>query len=123
MKRIIRKIVNNVLWGMKAGFKSNLNFEHPFERKNMFNQKRSKSKLSATLLSLILGASVFMGATAASAKEMINNVWGELQEKPRFFGDGLGGLDSATSRNCREIRRHERPGELTGYWSVDDQGI
>ncbi len=85
MKRIIREIVENVLWGIKAGFKSNLNFEHPFERKNMFNQKRSKSKFSVTLLALILGASVFLGNPAV-AKDMIRNVWGELQERPRYGG-------------------------------------
>ena len=57
MKGIIREIVENVLSGMKAGFKSILNFEHPIERNNMFNQK-SKSTFSAILLALILGASV-----------------------------------------------------------------
>ena len=37
MKRQKSKgIVENVLSGMKAGFKSILNFEHPFERNNMF---------------------------------------------------------------------------------------
>ncbi len=59
MKLIIREIVENVLSGIKAGFKSILNYEHPFERKKMFNQK-SSSKLSATLLALIMGASVFL---------------------------------------------------------------
>ena len=59
MERIIRSIVDNVLSGMKAGFKAILNLEHPIERKKMFIQKGS-SKLSATLLALILGASVFM---------------------------------------------------------------
>ena len=67
----------------------------------MFNLKR-RSKFSATLLALILGASVFMGATATSAKEMINNVWGELQEKPRYGG-------SITVRGINEI----------GEWGLD----
>ncbi len=56
-----RGIVENVLSGTKAGFKAILNFEHAIERKKMFNQKGS-SKLSATLLALILGASVFMAS-------------------------------------------------------------
>jgi len=69
---------------MKAGFKSILNYKHPFERKKMFKQKNS-SKFSTTLLALIMGASVFIGSPAV-AKEMIQNVWGELQERPRYGG-------------------------------------
>ena len=54
-----RGLVENVLSGMKAGFKSMLGPENPFERKKMDTQKVS-SKLSATMLALIVGASVFM---------------------------------------------------------------
>ena len=43
-----------------------------------------------------------MGATATSAKEMINNVWGELQEKPRYGG-------TITVRGINEI----------GEWGLD----
>ena len=35
MERIIRSIVDNVLSGMKAGFKAILNLEHPIERQKM----------------------------------------------------------------------------------------
>ena len=34
---MFRGIVDNVLSGMKAGFKAILNLEHPIERKKMFN--------------------------------------------------------------------------------------
>ena len=63
---MFRGILDNVLSGMKAGFKAILNLEHPFERQKMFNLK-SSSKLSATLLALILGASVFMAGQAWAA--------------------------------------------------------
>ncbi len=62
-----RELVDNVLSGMKAGFKTILNLEHPIERKNMFFQK-SSSKLSATLLALILGASVFLAGSVSAQK-------------------------------------------------------
>ena len=54
---MLRELVDNVLSGMKAGFKAILNiFKHPNGESRMFNLKGS-SKLSATLLALILGAS------------------------------------------------------------------
>jgi len=62
-----RELVDNVLSGMKADFKAILNLEHPIERKKMFNLK-SSSKLSATLLALILGASVFMAGQVWAAE-------------------------------------------------------
>ena len=65
-----RGLVENVLSRIKAYFKAILNYEHPFERKKMFNQKGS-SKLSATLLALILGASVFMAGPVWAAKQMV----------------------------------------------------
>jgi len=68
MQLIIRTL-DNVLSGMKAGFKSILNiFKHSNGKSRMFNQK-SSSKLSTTLLALILGASVFMaGVEEAQAQ-------------------------------------------------------
>ena len=67
MKRIIREIVENVLWGIKAGFQAILNFEHPFERNNMFNLK-SSSTLSTTLVALIMGASIFLAGQVWAAE-------------------------------------------------------
>ena len=60
MKLIIREIVENLLSGTKASFKAILNiFKHPKGKCHMFDQK-SNSKLSVTLLALIMGASVFV---------------------------------------------------------------
>ncbi len=42
-----RGIVENVLSGTKAGFKAILNFEHPFERKKMFNQKANQPSVQS----------------------------------------------------------------------------
>jgi len=64
-----------VLSGMKAGFKSILNYEHPLERKKMFNLKRS-SKLSATLLALSLGAIVFLGSLAVADENLGEPIYG-----------------------------------------------
>jgi len=65
---MIRGTLDNVLLGIKAGFKSILNiFKHPNGKSRMFNLKRN-SKLSATLLALIMGASFILGSPAA-AKE------------------------------------------------------
>ena len=64
---MFRGILDNVLSGMKAGFKAILNLEHPFARRKMDTQKGS-SKLSATLLALILGASVFMAGQVWAGK-------------------------------------------------------
>ena len=52
---------------MNAGFKTILNFKHKIEREKIDNQK-SSSKLSAALLALILGASVFMAGQVWAAK-------------------------------------------------------
>ena len=81
-----RGIVENVLSGMKAGFKSILNYEHPFERKKMNNQK-SSSTFSATLLALILGASVFMAGPVWAAKQMvIDPGTGKMITAPQYGG-------------------------------------
>ncbi len=80
-----RAIVENVLSGIKAGFKSILNYEHPFERKKMFNQ-RSSSKLSATLLALILGASVFMAGQVWAAKYVTDPTNGKIVTAPEYGG-------------------------------------
>ncbi len=76
MKRIISKVVENVLSGIRAGFKSILNFEHPFERKKMNNQNNQKrsSKLSATLLALTLTVTALW----------VSPVW--AQEAPQYGG-------------------------------------
>jgi len=68
---------------MKAGFKSILNYEHPFERKKMFNLK-SSSKLSATLLALIMGAISILGSPAtakAKTTELTMSVFVGLHEE------------------------------------------
>ena len=85
MERIIRSIVDNVLSGMKAGFKAILNLEHPIERKKMFIQKGS-SKLSATLLALILGASVFMAGQVWAAKYVTDPSTGKVVSAPEYGG-------------------------------------
>ena len=80
-----RRIVDNVLLGTKAGFKAILNFEHPFEKEKMFIQKGS-SKLSATLLALILGASVFMAGQVWAAKYVTDPSTGEVVSAPQYGG-------------------------------------
>ena len=85
MERIIRSIVDNVLSGMKAGFKAILNLEHPIEREKMFIQKGS-SKLSATLLALILGASVFMAGQVWAAKYVTDPTTGKVVTAPEYGG-------------------------------------
>ena len=82
---MLRGLVDNVLSGMKAGFKAILNLEHPFERKKMFIQKGS-SKLSATLLALILGASVFMAGQVWAAEMVKDPATGKMVEAPRYGG-------------------------------------
>ena len=64
---MLRGLVDNVLSGMKAGFKAILNLQQPFERKKMFIQK-SSSKLSATLLALIMRPSVFKAGQVWAGK-------------------------------------------------------
>ena len=80
-----REIVDNVLSGTKAGFKAILNFEHAIERKKMFNQK-SKSTFSATLLALILGASVFMAGQVWAAKYVTDPTTGKVVTAPEYGG-------------------------------------
>ena len=73
-----RGLVENVLSGMKAGFKSILNiFKHSNGECRMFNLK-SSSKLSATLLALILGASVFMAGQVWAAKYVTDSTNGKV---------------------------------------------
>ncbi len=80
-----RAIVENVLSGTKAGFKSILNFEHSIERKKMDHQK-SKSTFSATLLALILGASVFMAGQVWAAKYVTDPTTGKVVTAPEYGG-------------------------------------
>ena len=81
-----REIVENVLSGTKAGFKSILNiFKHPNGESRMFNLK-SSSKLSATLLALILGASVFLAGQVWAAEMVKDPATGEMVEAPRYGG-------------------------------------
>ncbi len=82
-----RGIVENVLSGMKAGFKSILNYEHPFERKKMDHQK-SKSTFSAILLTLTLMVAAFgVSSTAMAAKQMvIDPGTGKLIVAPQYGG-------------------------------------
>ena len=82
---MFRGLVDNVLSGIKACFKFILNFEHPFERKKMFIQKGS-SKLSATLLALILGASVFMAGQVWAGKYVKDPSTGKVVTAPEYGG-------------------------------------
>ncbi|MDP7629529.1 MAG: hypothetical protein QGF03_02920, partial [SAR324 cluster bacterium] len=82
---MLRGTLENVLSGMKAGFKAILNLEHPFARKKMFNLK-SSSKLSATLLALILGASVFMAGQVWAAKYVTDPTTGKTWTAPEYGG-------------------------------------
>ena len=82
---MLRGILDNVLSGMKAGFKAILNLEHPFARRKMDTQKGS-SKLSATLLALILGASVFMAGQVWAAKYVTDPATGETWTTPEYGG-------------------------------------
>ena len=81
-----REIVENVLSGIKAGFKAILNiFKHPNGESRMFNLK-SSSKLSATLLALILGASVFMAGPVWAAKYVTDPATGKTWTAPEYGG-------------------------------------
>ena len=82
---MFRGTLENVLSGMKACFEFILNFEHPFEREKMFNLK-SSSKLSATLLALILGASVFMAGPVWAAKYVTDPSTGKVVTAPEYGG-------------------------------------
>ena len=82
---MIRGILDNVLLGIKACFEFILNYEHPIERKKMFIQKGS-SKLSATLLALILGASVFMAGQVWAAKYVTDPTTGKVVSAPEYGG-------------------------------------
>ncbi len=80
-----RGLVENVLSGTKAGLKAILNFEHAIERKKMFNRK-SSSTLSATLLALIMGASVFMAGQVWAAKYVTDPTTGKAVTAPEYGG-------------------------------------
>ena len=83
-----REIVDNVPSGTKACFKSILNiFKHSNGESRMFNQ-RSSSKLSATLLALILGASVLWvsSAVAAEKKMVTDPANGKMVTAPEYGG-------------------------------------
>jgi hypothetical protein len=82
---MFRGILDNVLSGIKACFKFIGNYEHPFERKKMDTQK-SSSKLSATLLALIMGASVFMAGQVWAAKYVTDPVTGKVFTAPEYGG-------------------------------------
>ena len=83
---MFRGILDNVLSGMKAGFKAILNlFKHPNGESRMFNLK-SSSKLSATLLALILGASVFMTGQVWAAEEVKDPTTGKMISAPQYGG-------------------------------------
>ena len=81
-----RGLADNVLSGMKAGFKAILDiFKHPFEKEKMFIQKNS-STLSATLLALILMVSAFGFSPAVAAKMVLDPSTGEMVEAPQYGG-------------------------------------
>ena len=81
-----RENVENVLSGTKAGFKSILKiFKHPNGESRMFNLK-SSSKLSATLLALIMGASVFLAGQVWAAEMVKDPATGEMVAAPRYGG-------------------------------------
>ena len=84
-----RSIVENVLSGTKAGFRSILNlvFNQNAERKKMDNQW-SISKFSAILLAFIMGVAVFLGSPAVAAdKKMVKDPsTGEMVSAPEYGG-------------------------------------
>ena len=82
-----REIVENVLSGTKAGFKSILNFEHAIERKKMENQK-SKSTFSATLLTLtLMVAALGVSLAIAAEKKMVKDpTTGKMVSAPEYGG-------------------------------------
>ena len=74
MERVIRSILDNVLSGMKAGFKSILNLEHLFERNKMDNQTSRSTIVIFCKKTLLLISSVLLSygmvVTPVLAKEM-----------------------------------------------------
>jgi len=83
---MFRGILDNVLSGMKAGFKAILNLEHPFERKKMDTQKGS-SKLSAIVLTLTLMVTAFWVSPAAAQKYMVKDPsTGAMITAPEYGG-------------------------------------
>ena len=105
MKIIIRSIVENVLSETKAGFKSILNFEHAIERKKMDHQK-SKSTLSAILLSLTLGVAVFLAGPAAAQKKYVTDPsTGKVVTAPEYGGTITFGTSSEPP-NCDPGQGH-----------------
>ena len=86
---MFRGILDNVLSGMKAGFKAILNlFKHPNGESRMFNLK-SSSKLSATLLALVLGASVFMAGQVWAAKYVTDPTTGKVVVAPQYAPESI----------------------------------
>ena len=86
-----RKIVENVLSGTKAGFKSILSFKHQIKRKKMDNQK-SKSTLSAILLSLtMMVAALGVSSAVAAEKKMVKDpTTGKMVTAPEYGGTFTG---------------------------------
>ena len=86
-----REIVENVLSGTKAGFKSILSFKHQIKRKKMDNQK-SKSTLSAILLSLTMMVAALGVSTAVAAeKKMVKDpTTGKMVTAPEYGGTFTG---------------------------------
>ena len=81
-----RGLADNVLSGMKAGFKAILDIlKHPFEKEKMFIQKNS-STLSATLLALILMVAAFGFSPAVAAEMVLDPSTGEMVEAPQYGG-------------------------------------
>ncbi len=70
---------------MNACFKSILSFKHQIERKKMDNQW-SISKFSATLLALIMGASVFMAGQVWAAEMVTDPTTGKMVSAPEYGG-------------------------------------
>ena len=127
---MFRGILDNVLSGMKAGFKAILNlFKHPNGESRMFNLK-SSSKLSATLLALILGASVFMAGQVWAAKYVTDPTTGKVVTAPEYGGtltmsmkSDPAGSDSWFGHPTMKL--NEQVGEMLGYlnWAVDRNEI
>ena len=83
---MFRELVDNVISGMKAGFKAILNLEHPIERKKMFIQK-GRSKLSAIVLTLTLMVTAFWVSPAAAQKYMVKDpTTGKMVTAPEYGG-------------------------------------
>ncbi len=102
-----REIVENVLSGIKAGFKAILNFEHAIERKKMENQK-SKSTFSTILLTLTLMVAAFWVSSAVGAekKMVIDPTTSKMVTAPTYGGTFIAGYANQPRGTDPSVANH-----------------